>query len=470
MSKYKKLGKNTALMFLSNFGSKIVTFIMLPYYTSKLTQEEYGSIDLMNTVLLFIMPLLTFQIVDALFRLPMGKTADEKSEYFSSAIFMVVTSSFLFLLISPLIRRNPIIREYYFYLLAIFLISYLKNIMKEFLRVIGRVDLYMQSEILYTFTFTLLNILLIPKLAIRAYFISIIASNFLTIGNSFLRGGLYKYLLVNKIKKKILKEMIFYSLPLMPTAIMWWIMNLSDRLLISHYKGLEELANYSVANKFPVLITTLWSIFYKAWQISAIEEYGSEEYENLYNNIFSLLSVILISGSLFITISIKHFLPILVKGSYLDSWKYIPILTLSSVFSAISGYLGVTYTVKKNTKWILLTTLLGAFINISLNIILIPSFGNIGAASATLLAFLAVFIFRLLQTRKDVKVYLSILFRRIVQILLITIIYISLYKSLIHKNVVMIISIFIFYLLEKDLIIDIFVGFKHKNLRFKGVE
>lgn len=77
MNKYKYLFKNIGLLTLSNFATKLLSFFLVPLYTSVLTMGQYGTYDLFNTTIGVLIPILTLNILDAILRFGMDKAYDK---------------------------------------------------------------------------------------------------------------------------------------------------------------------------------------------------------------------------------------------------------------------------------------------------------------------------------------------------------------------------------------------------------
>lgn len=95
MNKYKRLGKNSLLVFIGSIGSKLLAILMLPFYTAWLSVENYGDIDLVGTYVSLIMGVVTLCITDAIFRFPQGKSIDKQRTFFSSGLTVVSLSLIL---------------------------------------------------------------------------------------------------------------------------------------------------------------------------------------------------------------------------------------------------------------------------------------------------------------------------------------------------------------------------------------
>ena len=68
MNREKQLIKNTAIITIGKICTQMISFFLLPLYTAILTAEEYGIVDLLNTLVSLLIPIITFQIEQALFR------------------------------------------------------------------------------------------------------------------------------------------------------------------------------------------------------------------------------------------------------------------------------------------------------------------------------------------------------------------------------------------------------------------
>ena len=197
------------------------------------------------------------------------------------------------------------------------------------------------------------------------------------------------------------RQMLAYCVPLIPTAVFWWIMGVSDRYLVKWFVGSDANGIYAVAYKIPTILTILATVFMDAWQLSAIAESGDRRaqarfYARVWDAFFS--AVCLCAGG------IIAFSPLLIRllaaESYYDAWRYIPILTLSMIAAAFSNFMGSVYVVTKKSTASLWISLAGAAANIALDLFLIPRIGVQGAAAATFLGCLLVFLMRTVSVRR----------------------------------------------------------------------
>ena len=194
--------------------------------------------------------------------------------------------------------------------------------------------------------------------------------------------------------------MIKFSLPLIPTSLLWWVVNVSDRYFVKYM--ISDAANglYAAAYKVPTILTLVSAIFLDAWQISAVVENKSRSRNAFYSDIFkSFQGGIFVVGSVLILFS-KLITKILLAASYYDSWQYIPVLIFATVFSCFVVFLGNIYLAEKRSVATLITTLIGAVLNIILNGFMINWMGAQGAAVATLISYFTVFLIRAIDIKR----------------------------------------------------------------------
>lgn len=200
--------------------------------------------------------------------------------------------------------------------------------------------------------------------------------------------------------------MIRYSVVLIPNTFMWWIINSSDRVMITYILGAASNGIYAISYKLPTLLSTLVGIFTQAWSYSAIREKGAIDEEDYNNKVFKSFSSIVIMMGLLLLLITKPFLRIYVSKDYYEAWKYSPFLILGSVYSNLGTFVASSYTVHKDSFGYLFSGMFGAFFNIALNCLLIPFIGIYGAAIATCTSYIAVFVFRAFHTRKYIRYHI----------------------------------------------------------------
>ena len=118
---------------------------------------------------------------------------------------------------------------------------------------------------------------------------------------------------------------------------------------------------------------------------------------------FRIYSSILFIGAAVLIAAAPILTKLLMADSYYESWRFIPVLVLATLFSALVSFLGSVYFVEKKSVFSMLTALSGAVINLVLNFMLIPDHGPMGAAVATMISYMAVFLIRAYDTGRYVR-------------------------------------------------------------------
>lgn len=400
---FKVLAGNTIVFALGNGATLIISFFMIPVYTSVLSTKDFGISDIIVTTIAMLSPVFSLNIFTAVFRWALDNNNSE-NEIYTNGLLVSFVGSILSLFLGCILWIAGI---KYSWAIGINLAAVLMlNHFQNFTRGINKIKLYSFSGLVGTFVNVISNILLMIILpwGIKGYLISLILGNVSISIFLIIFGRLNKYWDKSKISKEKIKTMLIYSMPMIPNSFTWWMTNDASRVIIMIVIGPAGNGLYAVANKIPSLITTLFGLFQNAWQISAVDISKGEEAEKVYTVVFNIVLALLFFGAAVIVSIIKYFMRFYVANSYYEAWKFIPILLLTAVFSNISAFLGTTYLVKKKTKGLFSTTIWGMIINVILSILLIPLFGLYGASFSGAIGFLFVSTLRLKQTSEWITI------------------------------------------------------------------
>lgn len=408
--KYKKLGKNTLWMMVGNFASKLLSFFMVPLYTAYLSTADYGISDLMTTTISLLSPFLTLAASEGIIRFTLDRSNDRK-QVFTLALTISGIGYLFLLLISPVLQNYTSFKDYY----SLFLVYYLANnllwILQQFIKGLDHVSHYAISGVISTLSSVTTNILLLAvlKIGVRGYLYSQIIACLIPTAYIFFIERLYIYLIKpTRISNQLVKRYINYCLPLIPNQISWWINNSSDKYILNYYHGLSLTGIYSVAYKIPTILTIVGGIFASSWQISAVEDFGSENsklfFSSVFQKYFSLYAVAT-SGLLCL---IKVLARFLFSNDFYNAWPFASILLLASFIQVMGQFYETIYICAMKPKMLLATTMVAAVVNISLNFAMIPSMGAYGASIATVIGYSVMLFLRVLDTRRIFKFEINI--------------------------------------------------------------
>lgn len=408
-SKYRKLGKNILFLTVGNFTSRVLSFLLVPVYTAILSTEEYGVADLFTTTANLILPIFTLLIYESVMRFALDKE-ENKAEIFSIGLWITLAGGILISIFSLLFRNIELLQNHIILFLLYYITLALFNLILQFIKGIELVGIYSTAGVINTFIYIFCNILFLIffKWGLEGYLLSFVIGHTIAFTYVFLVAKLYKYIISwRDIHIQKLKEMITYSLPMIPNAISWWISNSSNRYMLVYFYGTAINGIYSVAYKIPSILSILLTIFIGAWQISAVTQFGSEESKKFYSDIYRMYESTLIIGSAFLIAGTKVLAWFLYSAEFYQAWLYTPVLILASVFNSLAAFYGSIYTSAKRTSMLFYSTLIGAIANIVLNLGLIPFWGAMGASIATLVSYLMVWGIRVINSRKIMRIQID---------------------------------------------------------------
>ena len=398
---YKKLFSNTLIFAIGSFGSKLLVLILVPLYTAALSPEQYGSVDLVAQTANILLPIFTLSVAEAALRFGLdADTLEKRQTVYTTCLAVVCAGLAIMAAIFPLLSLFDYLDGFTVILYIYVWTAALKQLNATYVRSLEKVKLFALDGILTTLAMILLNILflLVFKWGMTGYLLAIILSDLSSSVFLFFAAGLYKHVNIKRFSLSALRDMLRYCAPLVPTTILWLITSISDRFIITYFHGEAMNGINTVAYKIPTIITTVFTMFSQAWNMSAIQENNSVGREDFYTKVFSLnqsFMYVMAAGILLINRPLTY---VWVNPAYHEAMLYSPILTLATVFTCFNVFLGSVYIAEKRTKRSFATSLAAGIINIILNFALIPRFGIYGAAGATFAAYFAVFFFRLFDT------------------------------------------------------------------------
>ena len=246
--------------------------------------------------------------------------------------------------------------------------------------------------------------LVVLKWGINGYMLAMISADTLSTLFLFYVAGLRRYLHIRGLNLSTSQEMLRYSIPMIPNSIFWWVNNMASRYMIAYFMGEEYNGLFAVAYKIPTIIVLMSNIFMDAWQMSAVSD-SPDKRASFFTRVFLFYQSLICTAASGLILFSKVITMILVSDSFYESWKYIPLLLLSTIFSCMSTFLGSVYMVEKKSMLNFITTGIGAVINVVLNFLFIPIFGVNGAAFATFLSYFVVFVLRVIDTRRFIPMH-----------------------------------------------------------------
>lgn len=448
MEKNKELIKNTIIILLGKFCTQFLYFFLLPLYTSTLSANEYGIYDLIVTYVALFVPVISLQMEMAIFRelIDIRSNCEKTSKIISSGIYSVVLQ-FIICLIGYYLISIFINIPYKNYIILNILAVMVSSVFMQIARGLGKNVEYSISSVIAGVSTILLNILflVVLKFNVDGMIISAILSNIFAAIYIFISCKLYKKIKYSSVSKQTIHKLLKYSLPLVPNGLIWWIINVSDRTIISIFLGTGANGIYAVSNKFSSILMQIFNIFNLSWTESASLHINDEDKNEFFSGVFNKTLKYSLVVCLLIIVALPFLFNILISQSYSEAYIYIPILLVGMIFNIIVSFLGSIYVAKKLTKEVAKTSFGAGVLNILINVFLVKYIGIFAATISTVLAFLIMSIFRIVDVQKYVK--LKINFKEFSIVLLLFLISLLLYyfnNTLISAIYLVLVIIYVF--------------------------
>jgi O-antigen/teichoic acid export membrane protein len=410
MSQSRSLLKNTFIYTIGNLGSKLLTFSLLPILSFYLSKKELGEYDVVLTTISMFVPFVSLQISDAAYKWLLDRDAEGydalRGKIITNGLLIIIATSIVFL--AAYFTVGAFVPLHYKYHFAAILISSIflpyfqqvtRGLLKNKLYAIAGL-----SNAVFVLGFNILFLIGL-KMKLEALFLALIIANFATCLILLQFSGIYKFINFKLYSVALQKQMLKYCLPLIPNSISWWLVNAADKFLILYYLGVNSNGIYAISSRLPSIITILNTIFILAWQdhsmTSKDSSIDSKTFDRFYTFELSFV-LVLISASKIIVEGI-------VSSSFIDAYKYMPMLFIGAAYSAFSAYFGAYYLKSGNTKGIFVTSIAGGVTNIVVVLLLIKHIGLYSSALGTFLSFLVIFIYRFIDLRKEINIKVNML-------------------------------------------------------------
>lgn len=407
MSRGKELAKNTIVILLGRVSTQFVSFLLLPLYTTLLSTSEYGTVDLFTTYVQLLLPIVTLMVEQGVFRYLIDNFDNDEnkttiiSSSFVMIIFQCIFASALFFLCAMLIRNN-----YKYYLLGILIASSFSGWTLQIARGLRKINLYALGSFITAATTIILNVLFIAFMHMGAIGMlrATIIGNIACAATLYILLKLYKYIDFSSIKKSMCKDMLRYSIPLIPNQLSLWIINSSDRTIVSFFLGLAANGILAISHKFSTVYQTFFSIFLLSWHEIGTVHYNDEDRDEFFSITFKEIYNLFYSICISLIAFMPFIFPLLIKGDYGEAYLTIPIYLVAVLCNIVVGYLGIVYVASKNTIEIAKSTIYSGVINVIVHLVFIKIIGLWAAAISTLIGYFCVMIYRIVDVRKYINI------------------------------------------------------------------
>ncbi|MHA9740499.1 lipopolysaccharide biosynthesis protein [Robinsoniella peoriensis] len=410
MSRAKDLAKNTIIITIGRISTQFITFLLLPLYTALLSTEEYGTVDLITTIVQLLIPVVSLMVDQGVFRyLLTCENEIQKKRVISNAFFILVVLNsifiFIYFMMMPFITSS-----YKIWIMLILVATSFSNLFLQIARGLKQTPDYAIGSFICSVITIVLNVLCIAYLrtgAVGMLFATLCGNIACCLFLAF-RIKIINYLSVKDICKQIGIDELKYSIPLVPNQLSLWVMNSSDRLIVAFFLGTASNGILAVSHKFPAIFMTFFNIFQLAWHETGAVHFYDEDRDEFFSitieKIITLFSTLCMGIIIVLPIVFNWF----VNTNYNEAYYNIPIYLIASLFNVVVGLLGVVYVATKKTFEIAKTTILAAVINIIVNLLLIKYLGLYAASISTFIGYFVTMIYRIIDTKKYLNIKYNI--------------------------------------------------------------
>lgn len=403
MGREKNLVQNTVILAIGSYLPKLTTLITLPLLTQYLTKTEYGTYDLMATLVSLLLPAATLQIQSAAFRFLIAcRNSKEKiTVIITNIIVFTIPMSILGLTVTYCLLQNiPVDTKRW--MMLYFFVDIIYISVGQISRGLGKNFAFAAAAILNSLVSMcgMCVALLWMGVGLNGIIVSVTVGGAAATVYMGLSTRIIQYFDSSKVSIQEIKKMLSYSWPMVPNALSNWVLSLSDRLVLLNFIGIEANAVYAVANKIPSLVSAFRNNFTSAWQENASLSVDDDDKMQYYSNMVNQVNLIFVGIIACLIAFTPIMFAILIRGDYDSAYPHISILLLSVYFASMAQFIGGIYIAYMRTKSVGITTMLAALSNLAVDILLVRRIGIYAASISTLVSYLILFVYRLIDVQK----------------------------------------------------------------------
>lgn len=411
-SRKSKFLKDFGIYTIGVFGTRIITFLMIPLYTYFVENpSNYGVWDLCLQATIFLLPLSTLQMREAAFRFLYDEDVNSQKTKIISFIFRTLISNLVIIALS--VAALSIVWDFKYLWLTFLLLfsSSFHDVMCQVSRGLKRNDIYVSCNILNAFLVALLSVLFVALLKMDVegiFWANIISRLCICVYLQFRLHILSRYVKISVNCREIGKEIIKYSLPLIPTSMCWLVTTVSDRFFIRIFVSDEMNGIYAAAIRYTMILHSLALVFYQTWQETAIRQYNTPDKNQFFSKVFNFYFYGLGVSLIIYSYTLKFCYTWLVGPNYQEGANYLFIMGFVFLLGAMSSsFFDLGYQCAKDTKRAIPAIILVAIINVASNLAITPLLGVHGVIISNFISYLVLGIYRFIDTKRYFKISIS---------------------------------------------------------------
>ena len=394
---------NTLVFALGGLAVKAVSLVLMPLYTTALTAGEYGTAELLNSAIEIVLPLLSLGVVEALYRFSIDDDVP-KDELFAGSL-VVLGGGALCTGVLCALGRVLWDMEHAGSFFVLFCSVCVFKATTQLARGLGHVRRFVAYGLINALAMVVSTYLLLvrARMGVGGYLWSFTIGYLVGGLAAFLGSAEYRLLVPFRVDRALLRRMLVYSLPLVPNLLSWWLVSVSGRYVVLWGSGLAAAGLFAAASKMPSLINIVASVFQQAWQYSTAREIDSPDRGAFFGSVLRGYSLATLSTAGLVIALNRPISRVMLQAEFAEGWRYVPLLMLAATFGVMTIFFGTFYQALMNSRMLMVSTMMGAVVNVVLGVALVPFMGPWGAGLAGAVAYMLVLVVRARDLRRRIN-------------------------------------------------------------------
>ncbi len=393
---------NTLVFALGGLAVKAVSLVLMPLYTTALTAGEYGTAELLNSAIEIVLPLLSLGVVEALYRFSIDDDV-RKDELFAGSLVVLGGGA---LCTGVLCALGSAVwgMDHAGSFFVLFCSVCVFKATTQLARGLGHVRRFVVYGLINALAMVVSTYLLLFRahLGVEGYLWSFTIGYLVGGLVAFLGSAEYRLLAPFRVDRALLRRMLVYSLPLVPNLLSWWLVSVSGRYVVLWGSGLVAAGLFTAASKMPSLINIVASVFQQAWQYSTAREIDSPDRGAFFGSVLRGYSLATLTTAGLVIALNRPISRVMLQAEFSEGWRYIPLLMLAATFGVMTIFFGTFYQALMNSRMLMVSTMMGAVVNVILGVALVPFMGSWGAGLAGAVAYALVLVVRARDLRRRI--------------------------------------------------------------------
>lgn len=414
----KTFFKGSAVLVLSNICLKAINFFLLPLYTSYLTPTMLGVSDTITTFTGLLFPLFVMGLDSAYsaFYFDSRDLDRDKKIYNTIRLLMLIVS--IIPIIACLFSKQISVVLFHhsdnWLVIVISLISVSINLwylpLTLELRMKNRMTIFSVITVVSSLLMILFNVIFVTMLKLGIYALILTTAIVYFVQFILLLICIRQKFETKFIDKNLIKKIYKFALPLVPMAIVTWILNLSDRYVLLYFHGEGAVGLYGIGSRLITVINMFISGVTTAYTTFAYSNVENKDAKKQYAMVLNILYVVLIGVCFILSMFAVEVtqLATAAENGYQNAYEPIRDMMFAQVIYAISTITSYGIFFAKKTHLSLISTSVAAVVNLVLNIMFVPKYGIVAAAATTLIGYVIMFGMNYVFAQKYYKCYYGI--------------------------------------------------------------